>query len=104
MSRPQGMPKTGGRVRGTPNKKSVDLLRRLERLGCDPIEGLARIALDPQTDVTLKVRCFAELAQYVYPKRRAIDLAADPPDGVKVTVDFVEPKADCEGNVASSMH
>jgi len=53
----------------------------LERLGCDPIEGLACIALDPQTDVTLEVRCFAELAQYVYPKPRAIDLAADPPDG-----------------------
>ena len=68
-------------------------------MGCDPIEGLARIALDPQTDVTLKVRCFAELAQYVYPKRRAIDFAADPPDGVKVTVDFVEPKVDCEGFV-----
>ena len=100
MSRPQGMPKTGGRVRGTPNKRSADLFGKLGRMGCDPMEGLARIALDPDTDVALKVRCFAELAQYVYPKRRAIDVAADPHDGVKVTVDFIESKANWEGSVA----
>jgi hypothetical protein len=40
-----------------------------------PIEGLAKIALDPATKPELKVRCFAELAQYVYPKRKAVDLA-----------------------------
>ena len=73
MSRPLGLPKTGGRVRGTPNRKSADLLRRLKRMGCDPIVGLARIALDPEIRPELRVRCFAELAQYVYPKRKAVD-------------------------------
>jgi hypothetical protein len=75
MSRPKGLPKTGGRVRGTPNKKSETLLRKLEQLGCDPIEGLTSIALAPDTNPDLKVRCYAELAQYVYPKRKSVDLA-----------------------------
>ena len=73
MSRPLGLPKTGGRVRVTPNRKSADLLRRLKRIGCDPIEGLARIALDPEIRPELRMRCFAELAQYIYPKRKAVE-------------------------------
>jgi hypothetical protein len=74
MSRPFGLPKTGGRVRGTPNKKTEDLARKLRRLGCDPIEGLAKIALDPETKTELRFRCFSELAQYIYPKRKAIEI------------------------------
>ena len=74
MSRPKGLAKTGGRTKGTPNKKSEELLRKLEKLGCEPIEGLATIALAPDTKPDLKVRCYAELAQYVYPKGKAVDL------------------------------
>ena len=35
----------GGRQKGTPNKKTAAIAERLERLGCDPIEGMAKIAL-----------------------------------------------------------
>src|SRR5215468_6513257 len=75
MGRPKGLAKTGGRRLGTLNKNSQALSERLESLGCDPIEGLAKIALDPATKPELKVRCFAELAQYVYPKRKATDIS-----------------------------
>jgi hypothetical protein len=51
-----------------------ELTEKLEKLGCDPIEGLARIAADPATKPELKIRCYAELAQYVHPKRRSVDL------------------------------
>jgi hypothetical protein len=54
MSRPKGLPKTGGRVRGTPNKQTDAIDRKLAKLGCDPIEGLARIALDPETKTRTK--------------------------------------------------
>jgi len=64
-------------------------------MGCDPIEGLARIALDPQTNVALKVRSFAELAQYVYPKRKAIEVAAEGQDELKVIVEYIGSKNDC---------
>ena len=58
-------------------------------MGCDPIEGLAKIAMDPATKPELKVRCFAELAQYVYPKRKAVDLALNEGDGYKVVVEYI---------------
>ena len=73
MPRPKGLAKTGGRTRGTLNKSTEEIVSKLQTLGCDPLEGLARIALDPSTKPELKARCFSELAQYVYPKRRPIE-------------------------------
>jgi hypothetical protein len=87
MSRPKGLPKTGGRVRGTANKATDALARKLKKLGCDPIEGLAKIALDPFTEVSLKVRCFTELAQYLYPKRKAVDIKS-PDETIGCPVSF----------------
>ena len=74
MARPKGQAKTGGRQRGTPNRKTHELAEKLEQLGCDPIEGLARTAMAPEPPPELKVRCYAELAQYVYAKRKAMEL------------------------------
>ena len=38
--------KTGGRTSGTPNRKTQAVIDRLEALGCDPIEGMARLTKD----------------------------------------------------------
>ena len=37
--------KFGGRKKGTPNKKTLGLVARLNELGCDPLELSAKIAL-----------------------------------------------------------
>ena len=68
--------KTGGRQAGTPNKRTTEVTERLEALGCDPIEGMALLAMDPANPVELRGRMFAELAQYVAPKRRATEISA----------------------------
>src|ERR1700739_1532643 len=39
--------KTGGRVMGTPNKATLAVTERLKAIGCDPIEGMARLAMAP---------------------------------------------------------
>jgi len=65
--------KTGGRVAGMPNRRTVEVIERLEALGCDPIEGMARIAMDMTTPVEVRARMFAELAGYVAPKRKAVE-------------------------------
>ena len=33
--------KTGGRTKGTPNRRTAEVSEKLEALGCDPIEGMA---------------------------------------------------------------
>jgi hypothetical protein len=78
--------KTGGRIAGTPNKRTVDVQERLQALGCDPIEGMARIAMNPESAPELRGRMFAELAQYVAPKRRALEVAADQQRPVSIRI------------------
>ena len=66
--------KTGGRIRGTPNRRSLDIQAMLDALGCNPIEGMARLAMDEATPIDIRARMYAELAQYVAPKRRASEV------------------------------
>ena len=35
----------GGRQKGTPNKRTVEVQQRLTELDCDPIQGMALIAM-----------------------------------------------------------
>ena len=80
--------KTGGRTAGTPNKRTLNVIERLQELGCDPIEGMAKIALDLQNPVELRARMFSDLAQYVAPKRRAMEHS--PSDGTgNITISWL---------------
>ena len=60
----------------------------LDEFGCDPIEGMATIALEAQNSVELRARMFSDLAQYVAPKRRAIDHSASDGSG-KITISWL---------------
>ena len=103
--------KTGGRKKGTPNKKTQEVIDRLKELSCDPIEGMAKIAMNdcpctscneagfividtnkPEEKETcpdcngagklaasleLRGQMYKELAQYVAPKRKAIEVSGE---------------------------
>tara|TARA_R110000868_G_scaffold187664_4_gene430193 strand:- start:1003 stop:1263 length:261 start_codon:yes stop_codon:yes gene_type:complete len=51
----------------------MEVIERLAELNCDPIEGMAIIAMDMANSAELRGRMFAELAQYVAPKRKALE-------------------------------
>src|SRR5207249_4072903 len=69
--------KTGGRKAGTPNKKTREVAELLRSLNCDPIRGMAEIAMNEQNSPDLRGRMYSDLAQYVYPKRKAVQLSSD---------------------------
>jgi len=69
--------KTGGRLKGTPNKLTRDVAECLASLACDPITGMAQIAKNPKNTPELRLRAYAELAAYCYPKRKAVEIRAD---------------------------
>lgn len=95
----KGREKTGGRKKGTPNKASVGI--RLEEMGCDPIEFMARVmngeAIEarlpgtPENAKPVKIRgtldqrisVAKELAGFVAPKRKAIEGGPDGSEPVK---------------------
>jgi len=103
-----GAPRKAGRSTGTPNKKSQLVAERIAATGLDPITAMCIIALskDPcplcdtkgkivvnKKSVTcpeclgrgrrlasleLKSQVCKELAQYMAPKRKAIEVSSDP--------------------------
>lgn len=68
--------KTGGRIAGTPNKRTQDLQERLEALGVDPLQGLALIAKDETAPLELRAKVQSDLMQYLYPKRKSLDVGS----------------------------
>jgi hypothetical protein len=78
----------GGRQKGTPNKKTANVQEKLDKLGCDPIEGMARIAIEAMEikDYQLAGNMLKELAQYVAPKRKAMEVSGSEDGGpIRIT-------------------
>ena len=80
--------KTGGRKQGTKNKASASVRDRLHVLKCDPIEQLVIIARQAQAndDLQLAVTVYKDLAAYVAPKLKSIELieSVAPPEQLEV--------------------
>lgn len=62
-----------GRPKGSPNRQTVEIADKLAKLGCDPLTGMAKIAMNAKNPMDLRARMYAELAQYIAPKRKAIE-------------------------------
>lgn len=106
--------KTGGRVKGTPNKKSQDLISKAEELGVDPFEvilyyakrdwkalgfdspTITRCAKGGETyeedRITSKMQLDAasEACQYLHPKRKAIEHSSDPENPFDLNLNVTE--------------
>lgn len=88
----------GGRQKGTPNKATVSVQEKLDKIGLDPIESMARLVKDEMAlglecmDKTLVKDLLKELAQYVAPKRKAVEVAAEisGPEGGPIEVSNIE--------------
>jgi hypothetical protein len=66
-----------GRPKGSKNKLTQAVADRLEAMGCDPIEGMAMIAMDEGADLSLRAQMYKELAQYIAPKRKAVEMKTE---------------------------
>ena len=67
-------------------EKSIADRSKLESLGCDPIEALANISMDTNNTPELRFQANKELAQYVAPKRKAVELEGMIDGGLNVSV------------------
>jgi hypothetical protein len=71
MGAPKGHKKYGGRVAGTPNKKTQTLIEKCEARGLDIWEAMIELVLEAKG--TDKFKMLSEMAQYTFPKRKAIE-------------------------------
>lgn len=71
----RGAPKGSQNRLGKPGKKTQEIADKLAAMGCDPITGMAEIAEEARAagDLALAGQMLKELAQYIAPKRKAIE-------------------------------
>jgi hypothetical protein len=98
MAFENGHEKSGGRRKGTPNKKTLikadDLLLKLD---INPIEKLIEIAESDLASVDQKINCYKTIAQYTYPKLKSQEISigseSDMPTRIEI-VAYGEDEAD----------
>lgn len=64
----------------------VKLMKTLEELQCDPIAELAKHAMDPNTDLSSKIKILSELANYVHPKKKSVDISSGGENGLVIRI------------------
>lgn len=67
----KGSVKTGGRKKGTPNKKTSELMQILGSF--NPVEKLKEIFARTEDDA-LQAKICLDLLKYIYPQRKAIEM------------------------------
>ena len=67
----------GGRAAGTPNKRTSELLNMLSERFPDyhPVLAMAEIANDTSVAVDIRLDCHKQIAPYVVPKLKAIEVS-----------------------------
>ena len=69
-----------GRPKGLIDKRNLRVAERAEEMGCDPIEFLCLVVmadvarLKEAPDLNQRIACAKELATYIAPKLKAIEL------------------------------
>ena len=70
----KGGQKTGGRKKGTPNKKTIEFK---EQLGNFDTVGELKKLFNQTEDENLKATILKTFMEYEYPKRKAVEVNAD---------------------------
>jgi hypothetical protein len=100
--RPSGLPKTGGRRRGTPNKATLTVQEKLDSIGCDPIVEMGKIGMNPRFAPEVRGRILYGLAEFIHSKRKPADAATlERPEinintNLENSADSVEVRNHCE--------
>jgi hypothetical protein len=85
LGRPPGHPRSGGRLPGQPNKKTRDLMLLCEEMGLDPFVEMLK-CLQDTLPTNERFRMAAEICQYIYPKRKAIEHTTEDGQGFKIVI------------------
>jgi hypothetical protein len=72
--------KTGGRQKGTPNKRTQEMLEEIISTGETPLEYMIRVMRDPEADVHRRDKMAQMAAPFPHPRLTAVeDASREPP-------------------------
>lgn len=72
--RPKGQPRTGGRPRGTPNKKTAEKIAAIEASGLTPLDYMLSVLRDDSNPLPIRLNAANSAAPYVHPRLANIDV------------------------------
>lgn len=94
--------KTGGRKKGTPNKRSLEIEAICEKLDCNPFEILLLFAKGdakalgymgatpgapaPTIAQDIRAKAAAEASKYLYSQKKAVELSTGD-EGIKIVIE-----------------
>lgn len=87
MGRPKGVPKTGGRKKGVPNKVTLKKAEEIAKSGLTPLEFMLKILRDNKQEVSARMEAAKAAAPYVHPRLANVEVAG--PDGGPLQVQVV---------------
>lgn len=88
MAAPKGHPRYGGRKKGSVNKVTQSIQQFFDDNGIFIPEKI--IELMPELEPRDRMKAWLEVAQYVYPKRKAIEVTGK--DGEPVKISQIKPE------------
>lgn len=91
--RKPGAPKTGGRVKGTPNKATAAKAAQIAASGLTPLDYLLSIMRDEKADEAKRIDAAKAAAPYVHPKRQPVDGDGDSKQDLALNVVTGVPRA-----------
>ncbi len=77
-----------GRPKGSKNKNTLEAIAILDKKGINPLEKMADMATDENVSESVRARLLCELASYIYPKRKAVEISG--PDDEALTVKILK--------------
>jgi hypothetical protein len=101
MARPKGLPKTGGRAKGSANKATAAKEAAIAASGLTPLEFMLIALRDDRMDFMTRFEAAKAAAPYVHPRLASTEVKGDPDNPVGLTglaVAFVKKKPDDDGN------
>ncbi len=93
MARPIGSPKTGGRQKGTPNKRTAEIADVFENIGFNVPEQL--VSLMPDLSPEKKATVLLVLMNFLYPRRKAVEqkIEIEPPESQRTLAEILTEQA-----------
>jgi hypothetical protein len=77
MSRPRGLPKTGGRQKGVANKRTREIADAAVREGLTPLEWMLQVLRDENVDPERRDEMAKAAAPYIHPRLSNVEAKID---------------------------
>jgi hypothetical protein len=94
MPRPAGLPKTGGRKKGTSNKATVAREAAVKASGLTPLDYMLGVMRDEEAPTELRLDAAARSAPYVHPRLSSV--AVENKDGQPFAISVEQQQREAE--------